>query len=136
MDRPRATSLGGVFFKVKDPAATRDWYKQHLGLNTDDYGTNFEWRQATGDAKGFTQWSPFKSDSGYFAEPFMINYRVNDLPGLLKDLKASGVEIVDDVMEEDYGKFVHIIDGDGHKVELWEPNDKAYEEILGDGRTK
>jgi len=111
---PKAKAIGGIFFKVKDTAATRDWYKEHLGLNTDDYGTNFEWRQADeGTQKGFTQWSPFKSDSDYFNAPFMINYRVDDLVGLVEELRAKGVEIVDDIQEEDYGKFVHIRDGDG-----------------------
>ena len=133
----KVKGIGGVFFKVKDTAATRDWYKEHLGLNTDDYGTNFEWRQADeGTEKGFTQWSPFKSDSDYFDESFMINYRVDDLEGMVAELREKGVTIVDDIETYDYGKFVHILDGNGMKVELWEPNDKAYEEMLGEGRTK
>ena len=133
----RVTGIGGVFFKVKDPSMTRDWYKQHLGFNTDEYGSNFEWRQADeGVKKGFTQWSPFNENSSYFDQDFMINYRVPDLEGLLEDLKAKGVEIVDEVQQEDYGKFVHIIDGDGNKVELWEPNDESYDDMVGEGRTK
>ena len=133
----RVTGIGGVFFKVKDPSMTRDWYNQHLGFNTDEYGSNFEWRQADeGVKKGFTQWSPFNESSSYFDQDFMINYRVPDLGGLLEDLKAKGVEIVDEVQQEDYGKFVHIIDGDGNKVELWEPNDESYDDIVGEGRTK
>ena len=133
----RVTGIGGVFFKVKDPAMTRDWYKQHLGFNTDEYGSNFEWRQADeGVKKGFTQWSPFKESSSYFDQDFMINYRVSNLDGLLDDLRTKGVEIVDEVQQEDYGKFVHIIDGDGNKVELWEPNDESYDDMVGEGRTK
>ena len=133
----RVTGIGGVFFKVKDPSMTRDWYKQHLGFNTDEYGSNFEWRQADeGVKKGFTQWSPFKESSSYFDQDFMINYRVSNLDGLLDDLRTKGVEIVDEVQQEDYGKFVHIIDGDGNKVELWEPNDESYDDMVGEGRTK
>ena len=133
---PRATSIGGVFFKVKDTAATRTWYREHLGLNTDDHGTAFEWRQAKDNtAKGFTQWSPFRSDSDYFDAPFMINYRVDDLPGLLDELREKGVRIVSEIEEYDYGSFAHIIDGDGHRVELWEPRDDVYAEMAKDGST-
>jgi hypothetical protein len=52
----RVTSIGGIFFKCKNPAAIRDWYAKHLGLNTDEYGTSFEWRQAGDNSqRGFTQ---------------------------------------------------------------------------------
>src|SRR5687768_2775373 len=87
----RATSIGGVFFKSKDPRALREWYKNHLGFHTNDYGTVFEWYQgADSTKKGFTQWSPFKETTKYF-EPspkdFMINYRVENLTGLVEKLK-------------------------------------------------
>ena len=63
----RATGIGGVFFKCKDPKLVRDWYKVHLGLNTDKYGTSFEWRQgADSTKKGYTQWSPFNEKTKYF----------------------------------------------------------------------
>ena len=133
----RVTGIGGVFFKVKDTEKTRQWYRDHLGFNIDQYGTNFEWRQADeGTLKGFTQWSPFKEDSDYFEQEFMINYRVTDLDGLIKELREKGVNIVDEIESQDFGKFVHIIDGDGSKVELWEPNDEEYDKMLGEGRTK
>ncbi len=134
----RANGIGGIFFKVKDPEKTRNWYHEHLGLATDEYGTTFEWRQADDSAgKGFTQWSPFKADSTYFDAQFMINYRVTNLEQLLVDLKAKGVQVVSDITSEDYGKFVHIIDGDGHRVELWEPHDEDYDKMISDeARTK
>ena len=133
----RVTGIGGVFFKVKDTEKTRQWYRDHLGFNIDQYGTNFEWRQADeGTLIGFTQWSPFKEDSDYFEQEFMINYRVTDLDGLIKELREKGVTIVDEIESQDFGKFVHIIDGDGSKVELWEPNDEEYDKMLGEGRTK
>ena len=133
----RVTGIGGVFFKVKDTEKTRQWYRDHLGFNIDQYGTNFEWRQADeGTLKGFTQWSPFKEDSDYFEQEFMINYRVTDLDGLIEELREKGVTIVDEIESQDFGKFVHIIDGDGSKVELWEPNDEEYDKMLGEGRTK
>lgn len=133
----RVTGIGGVFFKVKDTEKTRQWYRDHLGFNIDQHGTNFEWRQADeGTLKGFTQWSPFKEDSDYFEQEFMINYRVTDLDGLIEELREKGVTIVDEIESQDFGKFVHIIDGDGTKVELWEPNDEEYDKMLGEGRTK
>ena len=130
-------AIGGVFFKVADPEKTRNWYRDHLGLVTDQYGSNFEWRQADeGTQKGFTQWSPFKADSNYFEGQFMINYRVSDLEALVSSLTKQGVEILDEMDVLDYGKFIHIRDGDGNMVELWEPIDDVYDEMVGDGRTK
>src|SRR5210317_769766 len=104
----RVTSLGGIFFKCKDPEKMKEWYSKHLGLKTDKYGTSFEWRQADeGKKKGFTAWSTFKQDTKYM-EPsdkeFMINYRVKDLNWLVKELKKEGVTIVDDIEEFEYGK--------------------------------
>lgn len=139
----RVTGIGGIFFKCKDPKKVKDWYQKHLGLNTDHYGTSFEWRQAADPTKkGFTQWSPFADSTNYF-EPstrdFMINYRVENLEALVEELKKEGVSIVDEIESYSYGKFVHILDLEGNKIELWEPNDVIYDE-LGDetdgGKTK
>jgi predicted enzyme related to lactoylglutathione lyase len=129
----RVTGIGGIFFKCKDPGKMREWYKTHLGLSTNQYGSVFEWRQAM-DAtkKGFTQWSPFKETTKYFApstSDFMINYRVEDLTALVAELKNEGVAVVDSVETVEYGKFVHILDAEGNKVELWEPNDIEYEKM-------
>src|SRR6187402_1295329 len=63
----KATGIGGIFFKCKDPKKMREWYETHLGLNTNDYGAVFEWRQgADTTKKGFTQWSPFTDKTKYF----------------------------------------------------------------------
>lgn len=127
----RVTGIGGVFFRCKDTEAQRVWYQKHLGLNTDQYGTNFAWRSASDpEQPGYTQWSPFSKDSEYFEGEFMMNYRVEDLDGLLASLKESGVEVIGEVTEETYGRFVHIRDGEGNRVELWEPNDTEYAKIL------
>ncbi|MBO2012870.1 VOC family protein [Siccationidurans soli] len=129
----KVTGIGGVFFKCQDPNKMREWYKTHLGLNTNDYGAVFEWRQATdASQKGFTQWSPFEAATNYFApssKDFMINYRVENLVLLVEELKKEGVTIVDEIETYDYGKFVHILDAEGNKVELWEPNDIEYEKL-------
>jgi predicted enzyme related to lactoylglutathione lyase len=129
----RVTSIGGVFFKCKDPKKMNEWYKTHLGFNTNQYGTVFEWRQAS-DAtkKGFSQWSPFAEKTKYFepsTKEFMINYRVENLEALVEVLKKEGVTITDSIETYDYGKFVHIMDVEGNKIELWEPNDIEFEKL-------
>jgi predicted enzyme related to lactoylglutathione lyase len=135
----RVTGIGGIFFKCKDPGKVKAWYNTHLGLNTDQYGTTFEWRLASDSTKkGFTQWSPFSDSTKYFepsAKDFMINYRVDNLEALVTELKKEGVTVVDKIETYDYGKFVHILDIEGNKVELWEPVDIVYDKFDG-GRTK
>lgn len=129
----RVTGIGGIFFKCKDPGKMREWYKTHLGLITNQYGTVFEWRQATDSSKkGFSQWSPFSEKTKYFepsAKDFMINYRVANLEALVDSLKKEGVTVTDTIEAFDYGKFVHIMDIEGNKIELWEPNDIEYEKM-------
>jgi len=123
----KVTGIGGIFFKCKDPNKIKEWYKTHLGLDTNDYGATFEWREDADPAKkGSTTWSPFNETTKYFepsTKDFMINYRVENLEALVEQLKNEGVTIVDKIEAFDYGKFVHIIDVEGNKVELWEPND-------------
>ena len=130
MEKPKVTGVGGIFFKCQDPNKMKDWYRDHLGLKTDQYGAMFEFRKAENpEAKGYLQWSPFAADTEYFApsqKEFMVNYRVNNLEGLLVELKASGVTILDEVATYDYGKFVHILDPEGNKIELWEPVDETF----------
>jgi predicted enzyme related to lactoylglutathione lyase len=120
----RVTGIGGIFFKSDDPDKMREWYGTHLGLDISPYGTNFEWTYADDPSKkGSTVWSPFKKTTTYF-EPskkdFMINYRVEDLKKLVEVLKQEGVTILDEVQDSEYGKFVHILDLEGNKIELWE----------------
>jgi predicted enzyme related to lactoylglutathione lyase len=132
-DLKRVTGIGGIFFKCKDPKKMRDWYKDHLGLNTNEYGAVFEWYQGSDNSKkGFSQWSPFSEKTKYFQpseKDFMINYRVQNLEKLVEQLKKENVTIVDKIETYEYGKFVHIIDVEGNKIELWEPNDIEYEKL-------
>jgi predicted enzyme related to lactoylglutathione lyase len=130
---PRVTGLGGVFFKSKDPKSLKEWYSKHLGIHTNAYGAVFEWHQG-GDStqKGFTQWSPFKETTTYFQpsdKPFMINYRVVGLDQLLLRFNQNNVRVLDSIQRYDYGNFLHILDPEGNKIELWEPNDAAYEKM-------
>ncbi len=130
----RATSIGGVFFKCKDPQAQMDWYATHLGIAMDKYGTSFQWRAADDKEKlGHTAWSPFEENTDYFgaaSQQYMINYRVENLEALVEQLRKEGVTIVDDIEVFEYGKFVHILDLEGNRVELWEPKDEVYGKML------
>src|SRR5690349_12757921 len=121
----KVTGIGGVFFKCKDPNKVKEWYKTHLGMDISPYGANFEWRELEApDKKGSTAWNPFTETTKYFdpsAKDFMINYRVENLATLVEELKKEGVTIVDKIETYDYGKFVHIMDLEGNKIQLWEP---------------
>ena len=125
----KVTGIGGIFFKCKDTNKMKEWYKNHLGMDTNEYGATFEWRQHDDSAKkGSTQWSPFEDSTTYFepsTKDFMINYQVENLEELVEELKKEGVTIVDEIESYDYGKFVHIMDMEGNKIELWEPIDET-----------
>lgn len=126
--KKRVTGIGGLFFKTKDPKASKDWYKKHLGFNTDDYGSTFWWKDKKGNDCS-TQWSPFKDDTNYFepsTKEFMFNYRVENLEELIKVLKEEGVRIIGDMEVYDYGKFAWVLDNEDNKIELWEPIDSAF----------
>jgi predicted enzyme related to lactoylglutathione lyase len=129
----KVTGIGGIFFKCKDPKKVREWYATHLGFITNPYGAVFEWRQgADSSKKGFSQWSPFNEKTKYFepsTKEFMINYRVDNLEALVDQLKKDGVTVTDSIQGVEYGKFVHIMDIEGNKIELWEPNDIEYEKL-------
>jgi predicted enzyme related to lactoylglutathione lyase len=129
----KVTGIGGIFFKCKDPKALREWYEKNLGLNTNQYGAVFEfYRGGDSTQKGFLQWSPFKETTTYFGpstKEFMINYRVANMDYLVSEFKKNGVQILDSIEVYEYGKFLHIMDLEGNKIELWEPNDIAFEKM-------
>ena len=132
---PKVTGIGGIFFFSDNPQEAREWYGKNLGLEISEYGSSFEFRNANRpDEINYLQWSPFKKGSEYFApsnKEFMINYRVQNIEGLIKKLKSNGVTILDSVQEFDYGKFIHILDPEGNKIELWEPVDKVFTNMGG-----
>ena len=127
----KVTGIGGIFFKCKDPDSMKDWYKTHLGLQTNQWGATFEWYQeADSTKKASTQWSTFKDSTKYFApseKEFMINYRVENLEALIEELKKEGVTITDELDVQSYGKFIHIMDPEGNKIELWEPSEAGFD---------
>jgi D-3-phosphoglycerate dehydrogenase len=124
------TGIGGIFFKSKDPKALKSWYATHLGIPVDDYGWSFWWKDAQGN-DAMTQWAPFEASTRYF-EPsdkeFMLNFRVHHLKQLLTELATQGVTIIGNPETYDYGTFAWILDPEGHKIELWEPIDAAFQE--------
>ena len=122
----RVTGIGGVFFKsTGDSKALAAWYQKHLGMPLEDWGgAILRWPDDTAEDKGLTVWSLAKKDSKWFSpseSSFMINYRVDDMDGLLTQLRAGGVEIVKGPESAENGKFAWIMDPEGNKVELWEP---------------
>lgn len=132
---PKVTGIGGIFFFSENPKETKEWYGKNLGLEIDDYGSVFEFRNANRpDEINYLRWSPFEKGSDYFApskKEFMINYRVQNIEGLVKKLKENGVTVLDEIETYDYGKFVHILDPEGHKIELWEPVDSVLTKMGG-----
>jgi len=123
---PKVTGIGGIFFFSDNPKETNEWYAKNLGLEINEWGSTFQSRNKDNpDEVNVLQWSTFKSGDKYFLpsqKEFMINYRVQNIEGLVLKLKENGVTILDDIVSYDYGKFVHIMDADGNKIELWEPS--------------
>lgn len=122
----RVTGIGGIFFKARDPQALRAWYQRHLGIDVQPWGgAAFTWTDGAGKpCAGTTAWSIGAADSDNFAPSaaaFVINYRVDDLLGLVKALREEGCQVLDKIDDSEYGKFGWVIDPEGNKVELWEP---------------
>jgi len=134
-NEPKITGIGGIFFFSDNPDEIKQWYNKNLGLEINDWGSTFEFRNANRpDEINYLQWSPFKIGSEYFSpskKDFMINYRVQNLKGLVDTLRNNGVTIVDEIETYEYGKFVHIMDGEGNKIELWEPVDSVLTNMGG-----
>lgn len=123
---PKVIGVGGIFFYSEDLNETRAWYAKNLGFEINDWGSSsFETRNLENPEEiNSFQWSPFKKGDAYF-EPskkdFMVNYLVQNMEGLVEKLQANGVTILDEITTYDFGKFVHIMDAEGNKLELWEP---------------
>ncbi len=122
---PKVTGIGGIFFFTENPKETNEWYTKNLGLETNEWGSTFQTRNIDKPEEiNYLQWSPFKKGSSYCApsnKEFMINYTVQHIEALVNKLKENGVPVLDDIATYDYGKFVHIMDPEGNKIELWEP---------------
>ena len=122
----RVTAFGGVFFKCKDKPALIEWYKKYLGVPLEDWGAIFSFADsAKRHPNAYNVFSPFPESSKYF-EPsnsnMMFNFLVEDLESLVGVLKSEGIEILGDIDNNEFGKFTWILDCEGNKVELWQPN--------------
>ncbi len=118
--------IGGIFFKSNDPEKLKQWYIDNLGLEPDEEGyILFKWHSTEESKhKAYTVWAPFKKDTTYFEpskKPFMINFCVRDIEGLVKKLNDNGVPVDDKIEEIPEGKFAWFMDPEGNRVELWEP---------------
>ncbi len=123
---PKVIGIGGIFFISDNLKESREWYAKNLGFEINAWGSStFESRNVNKPEKvNSLQWTPFKKGSTYFApskKEFMINYQVQNIEGLVSKLKENGVSIVDSITTFAYGKFIHIMDTQGNKIELWEP---------------
>jgi len=122
----RVTGIGGVFFLAQDDAASlSSWYKEHLGFSLEDWGgAILNWPDDTAEDNGMTVWTVGAKDSDWFAPSksrFMINYRVDDMAGLLEHLKSKGVDILQGPEYHENGVFAWLMDPEDNKIELWEP---------------
>ncbi|KFE72224.1 VOC family protein [Hyalangium minutum] len=122
----KITGIGGVFFKSRsDHKALSAWYQRHLGIALEEWGgAIIRWPEDKAEDKGLTVWNVAEKDSRWFSpseSSFMINYRVDDLDALIRQLKEGGVEILKGPESHENGKFAWLMDPDGNKVELWEP---------------
>jgi predicted enzyme related to lactoylglutathione lyase len=133
---PKVTGIGGIFFYSDNLKETKEWYTKNLGIEINDWGSSsFESRNVNRpDEINSLQWKPFKKGDEYFSpskKDFMINYQVQNIEGLVNKLKENGVTILDSIATYDFGKFVHLMDAEGNKIELWEPSDSDQ----NDGKT-
>lgn len=123
--KKKVTGIGGIFFKCKDPKKMNEWYAKNLGIPVSEWGAMFEWREKEDPKKeAYTVWSISSCEGNDFSpseKDFRINYRVENIESLVKELKKAGVTITDEIVDSEYGKFVHILDPEGNSIELFEP---------------
>lgn len=120
--------IGGIFLKYKNPKEMQKWYKEVLGMTTNDYGVLFSFNH-TAEQVGYLQLSPFEENSDYFGDKkqqAMLNLRVSNMEEFREELIAYKVKIVDEIESYEYGKFLHIEDPEGNRIELWEPVDEVF----------
>jgi predicted enzyme related to lactoylglutathione lyase len=121
---PKVLGLGGLFFKSADPAATREWYGRVLGIPMEEWGMVFTPDAAAAHPGAATVFAPFKAATDYFApsdKEFMFNLMVDDLAGILVRCSEHGVKPLAPILDEANGRFAHIMDLEGRKIELWQP---------------
>ncbi|GAB4312710.1 MAG: VOC family protein [Bacteroidales bacterium] len=130
MEKGKVAGLGGVFFKSRNPGELKEWYGQALGLPCDEYGHTFKWlTREDPSVTGHTQLGIFDKETNYFdpsEQPYMINFRVDDLDAVLERLKKLGATLVGEPESYEYGRFAWVMDPEGRKIELWEPSENPF----------
>lgn len=123
---PRVSGIGGVFFKSANPGKLAEWYREHLGVPVQSWGgAMFPWKPVDGGPDGYTVWSPFAADTGYFqpsSREFMLNLRVDSLDAVLAALRAEGCQVLDRREDSEQGRFGYVVDPEGLLIELWQPS--------------
>ncbi len=130
MTKKGIIGIGGIFIKFKNPTAIKKWYQETLGILTNDYGILFE-TKGIAEEKGVLQLGTFEENSTYFGkeeQQCMINFKVNELEEYIEQLRNKKVKFVDEMETYSYGKFIHIEDPEGNRIELWEPVADAFED--------
>jgi predicted enzyme related to lactoylglutathione lyase len=126
MTKQKISGIGGFFFRSKDPKKLGKWYEENFGINSEE--SNEVWMQNAGP----TVFAPFHEDTDYFGskkQQSMMNFRVNDLDAMLKQLKENDVRIDEERIEDSIGKFASVYDPEGNKIELWEPTDEHWKDV-------
>ena len=129
MTMAKVIGIGGIFIKFKDPVKMRTWYSDVLGMTTNPYGVLFEFNGGE-TSKGYLQLGTFEETSDYFGsakQQSMINFRVDDMVAMQEQLEKANVKVLNKIEEYSYGKFLHIEDPEGNRIELWEPVDQEFE---------
>ncbi len=125
----KVTGIGGIFIKCKNPDKMRLWYENALGLTINDYGVLFKFNHREQPQPGLLQLGTFEENTSYFGiknQQYMINFRVEQIELLKQKLEELKTPILGTLEVYDYGKFLHILDPEGNKVELWEPVNDAF----------
>jgi glyoxylase I family protein len=115
----RVTGIGGVFFRAKDPDALSEWYERHFGITPTptSYGAPV-WMQEQGP----TVFAPM-ADSEFFraGAQLFINFRVDDLDAMVRQLEAAGIKVRVDAEQYPNGRFASLEDPEGNQIQLWQP---------------
>ncbi len=124
--RAKVTGIGGVFFHTnQDNNKLAKWYEEHLGIRLEPWGgAILNWQKDQAEDGGLTVWHVTKAESDAYApskSSFMINYRVDNLEKLIKQLKSANINIVKEPEHHENGSFAWIMDPEGNMLELWEP---------------
>ena len=132
----KVSGIAGVFFKSQNPGKLNKWYQDNLGLPKGPFGSRYEWQETYEDSTrmGSFQWSAISDKENYFlpsAKNFMINYRVENLDKLVSQLQKDSIPLLDSISIYPYGKFIHLMDIEGNKIELWEPIDEVFTKMGG-----